>query len=61
MNKAQGWEDYWKDSPSGFNEIMYQSTVYFGNQLVKNFPMSTSDSILDYGCGPGFLVDYLDV
>ena len=60
MNKEQGWEDYWKDSPAGFNEIMYQSTVYFGNQLVKNFPVSTSDSILDYGCGPGFLVDYLE-
>jgi len=60
MNKEQGWEDYWKDSPSGFNEIMYQSTVYFGNQLVKHFPVATSDSILDYGCGPGFLVDSLE-
>ena len=60
MNKEQGWEDYWKDSPAGFNEIMYQSTVYFGNQLVKHFPVLTSDSILDYGCGPGFLVDYLE-
>lgn len=60
MNKEQGWEDYWKESPSGFNEIMYQSTVYFGSQLVKHFPVVTSDSILDYGCGPGFLVDYLE-
>ncbi len=60
MNKVQGWEDYWKDSPTGFNEIMYQSTIYFGNQLVKHFPITPSDSILDYGCGPGFLVDYLE-
>jgi 2-polyprenyl-3-methyl-5-hydroxy-6-metoxy-1,4-benzoquinol methylase len=60
MNKEQGWEDYWKDSPEGFNEIMYESTVYFGKQLVKHFPVSPSDSILDYGCGPGFLVDFLE-
>jgi len=59
MNKEKGWEDYWKESPSGFNEIMNQSTVYFAKQYLEHFPITPSDVILDYGCGPGFLINYL--
>ena len=59
MSKKQRWEDYWKDSPAGFNEIMNQSTVYFAKQYLQHFPVAESDVILDYGCGPGFLIDFL--
>jgi hypothetical protein len=46
-----------EDSPSGFNEIMYQSTVYFGNRLVK-FSRSYLRQWFEV-CGPGFFGRYL--
>lgn len=38
---------------------MRVNTDYFGKQLRRVFALKAGDRILDYGCGPGFLADYL--
>jgi 2-polyprenyl-3-methyl-5-hydroxy-6-metoxy-1,4-benzoquinol methylase len=58
---APGWDNFWKGQRrrDSFGEIMRVNTDYFGKQLQRVFGLKASDRILDYGCGPGFLVDYL--
>ena len=53
------WETFWKNNPTGFNDTMCQSTLYFASQLDKKIPIEATDRILDIGCGPGFLTSYL--
>jgi 2-polyprenyl-3-methyl-5-hydroxy-6-metoxy-1,4-benzoquinol methylase len=38
---------------------MRVSTDFFGRQFQDQFPLSKGEVILDYGCGPGFLIDNL--
>jgi 2-polyprenyl-3-methyl-5-hydroxy-6-metoxy-1,4-benzoquinol methylase len=54
-----GWDNFWKGQKESFGEIMRVSTNYFGKQLEKRFALKATNGILDYGCGPGFLADYL--
>ena len=55
------WGDFWKDQKNSFHEIMKISTSYFASQLEKKAGVKPGDEILDYGCGPGFLSDHLEV
>jgi 2-polyprenyl-3-methyl-5-hydroxy-6-metoxy-1,4-benzoquinol methylase len=59
MSTASGWDNFWKGQRDSFGEIMRVNTDYFGKQLERAFAVKASDRILDYGCGPGFLADYL--
>jgi 2-polyprenyl-3-methyl-5-hydroxy-6-metoxy-1,4-benzoquinol methylase len=53
------WEHFWQNQKQSFNEVMKISTTFFGTRLEKLLAVTSKDEILDYGCGPGFLVDYL--
>lgn len=59
MTVDKGWGEYWKNNPAGFNDIMRQSTIFFAKRYLKLKPLDSNDTILDYGCGPGYLIDYL--
>jgi 2-polyprenyl-3-methyl-5-hydroxy-6-metoxy-1,4-benzoquinol methylase len=54
---SPGWDNFWKDQQQSFDRIMRISTTYFSNQLIKLIGIKKTDKILDYGCGPGFLID----
>lgn len=53
------WELFWKDNPTGFNETMAQSTLFFAKNLDEVLPIKPTDRFLDIGCGPGFLINDL--
>lgn len=57
---AFDWDSFWKDQKQSFNDVMRISTTYFAIQLEKLFAIKPGNEILDYGCGPGFLADYLE-
>lgn len=58
-NRNTTWESFWKNNPTGFNSTMAQATLYFANTLDEQFPLQATDRVLDIGCGPGFLINYL--
>jgi hypothetical protein len=60
LTNSSNWETFWKDNPTGFNDTMARSTQYFAEQLDQRFPIRSTDRFLDVGCGPGFLVSYLN-
>lgn len=47
------WKSYWKKNPKLFMRVMENSTRYFSEQLLKHQLIAGSDTILDFGCGPG--------
>lgn len=53
------WSHFWKAERHAFDDVMRLATQYFANQFCKAFPVSAATSVLDYGCGPGFLADAL--
>jgi 2-polyprenyl-3-methyl-5-hydroxy-6-metoxy-1,4-benzoquinol methylase len=53
------WSSFWKKPNDAFDDVMRVSTDFFYNELNRRFPLSPGNSILDYGCGPGFLVSNL--
>lgn len=55
----KSWERFWKKSPSGFNDIMNESTIFVGDKLLQHQIINQTNHVLDFGCGPGFLVDYI--
>ena len=55
-----GWDNFWRDQRDSFNEVMKIGTTFFAVQLTKSFDLKSGDEILDYGCGPCFLADYLE-
>jgi cyclopropane fatty-acyl-phospholipid synthase-like methyltransferase len=59
IETSSSWESFWKDNPTGFNDTMAKSTLFFAQRLNQMFPISNHDYILDIGCGPGFLITYL--
>lgn len=58
MQKAD-WSKFWKDEEDVFFQIMQLSTNDFARRLDKLLRINESNRILDYGCGPGFLIDSL--
>jgi 2-polyprenyl-3-methyl-5-hydroxy-6-metoxy-1,4-benzoquinol methylase len=58
MSSAK-WSHFWKNQNSAFDEVMQISTTYYASKMEKLFDLKPTDSVFDYGCGPGFLVDYL--
>ncbi|HEV8285347.1 MAG TPA: class I SAM-dependent methyltransferase [Chitinophagaceae bacterium] len=56
---SPGWDSFWKSHNRPFNEVMKISTTFFAAQIEKLFGLNPIHEVLDYGCGPGFLADYL--
>lgn len=54
------WSSFWKQNPSGFDKVMYEATKEFSKRLLKKKLINPNDIILDYGCGPGFLIENLN-
>jgi 2-polyprenyl-3-methyl-5-hydroxy-6-metoxy-1,4-benzoquinol methylase len=50
--------DYYSVTPP-YNEIYFSKV--FGSKIIKNFgiPFNEKISLLDFGCGPGFIFDHL--
>jgi len=57
MNHSE-WENFWKDQRQSFQVVMQISTAFFASRLEALSLLKSGDTILDYGCGPGFLSDY---
>lgn len=53
------WSRFWKESGSQFDEVMEVSTWAAARRLDHHYRFNASNSILDFGCGPGYLVKYL--
>ena len=56
-SNLKNWDVFWQKSPDGFNDIMQKSTAYVGKKLVDLKIINKTNKILDFGCGPGFLID----
>ena len=54
-----GWANFWEDQTHSFKTVMKIATTFFAREIEKQFHIKPTDKILDYGCGPGFLADYL--
>jgi 2-polyprenyl-3-methyl-5-hydroxy-6-metoxy-1,4-benzoquinol methylase len=53
------WSSFWKKPNDAFNRVMQVATDFFYRELTKKYSLKARDTILDYGCGPGFLVSRL--
>jgi SAM-dependent methyltransferase len=51
------WSSFWKKPNDAFNRVMKVATNFFYRELMKRFPLKRGDVVLDYGCGPGFLIN----
>lgn len=58
MSKAQ-WSSFWVDEKKAFLQVMQISTTVFARRLDELLKFKHSHNVLDYGCGPGFLMDHL--
>ncbi|OQP61543.1 hypothetical protein A3860_31970 [Niastella vici] len=56
---STGWDNFWKDQRQSFWHAMQIATGYFAGQFQKRFQIKQTDTIFDYGCGPGFVADAL--
>ena len=56
---SSGWISFWTDQKQSFDATMKINTAFFALQLEKLFQLKPTDEILDYGCGPGFLADFV--
>lgn len=54
-----GWEHFWENQKFSFSAIMKISTAFCAVEMEKFFRWKPTDKILDYGCGPAFLADYM--
>jgi 2-polyprenyl-3-methyl-5-hydroxy-6-metoxy-1,4-benzoquinol methylase len=59
LMNANGWGKFWESQKTSFDDVMKISTAFFATQFTKTFHVSPGNTILDYGCGPGFLEDCL--
>jgi cyclopropane fatty-acyl-phospholipid synthase-like methyltransferase len=59
MNFMSNWQNFWSNDPKLFRIVMQKSTAYFANQILKRKIISPQDTILDFGCGPGYLAEQL--
>lgn len=53
------WAKFWINEKDGFSSVMKISTTLFFKKLDSHFKIRSSHKIMDFGCGPGFLVDHL--
>lgn len=53
------WTNFWINEGNGFSEIMKISTAVFFKKFDSHFKIRASHKIMDFGCGPGFLLDHL--
>ena len=56
---TSGWAHFWENERQSFNTVMKIATTYFASEIENKFQLNSTSKILDYGCGPGFLIDYL--
>lgn len=56
---ATGWSHFWTNQKGAFDIVMKISTTFFAEEMQKKYKLKETHKILDYGCGPGFLADYL--
>lgn len=56
---STGWNNFWKDQRQSFWHAMQIATGYFAVQFQKRFQLKQTDTVFDYGCGPGFVADAL--
>lgn len=56
---TSGWINFWKDQKQSFDATMKINTEFFALRMEELFQLKPTDEILDYGCGPGFLANYL--
>ncbi|HEY0740045.1 MAG TPA: methyltransferase [Chryseosolibacter sp.] len=56
---ATVWSNFWKKQDSSTHEIMKLSTSYFIKKMDRQYSLKSTDAIFDYGCGPGFMAEYL--
>ncbi|WP_276367393.1 hypothetical protein [Chryseolinea sp. H1M3-3] len=55
------WDNFWKREEDSFHEVMKISTSFFAARLQKILKIKPGDELFDYGCGPGFLADDLEL
>ncbi len=58
MEKKKHWENIYQTKKID-GVSWYQETPYESIELIKKFSTSNSDTIIDIGCGKGFLADNL--
>ena len=56
---STGWDNFWKGQRRSFYAVMRIATGYFVSQLEKLYQFKPTDTVFDYGCGPGFVADAL--
>lgn len=57
--KSGEWGKFWETQKTAFYEVMKIATQGFAKKLVATCRIDASHHILDYGCGPAFLIDDL--
>ena len=55
---SNNWLEFWKNETESFFKVMRMSTFAFADRFTRKFNLQDS-SVLDFGCGPGFLIDAL--
>ena len=59
MEKKKHWENIYQKTKKIDGVSWYQETPNESIELIKEFSTSNSDTIIDIGCGKGFLADNL--
>ena len=53
------WGNYWKENPKLFVKVMEKSTQFFAHKLIQYKIITPNTTLLDFGCGPGYLANEL--
>lgn len=59
-HKITNWTTFWQANPTGFNKVMQKSTSFFAKKMRSVFDLNQTDNILDFGCGPGYLIELIN-
>jgi 2-polyprenyl-3-methyl-5-hydroxy-6-metoxy-1,4-benzoquinol methylase len=55
----KSWTQFWQLERRSFHDVMKLATHYFAAQISNRLSLNSRHEVFDYGCGPGFLADYL--
>jgi 2-polyprenyl-3-methyl-5-hydroxy-6-metoxy-1,4-benzoquinol methylase len=55
----KSWTQFWQLERRSFHDVMKLATHHFAAKISKRFSLNSHHEVFDYGCGPGFLADYL--